>query len=67
MKPDLTETGPEDARAAAQYIEAMARGLKDMAARADLSVLVYFLEMAELEASSAARKIGRRFDAKPRG
>ena len=66
MKPDLTETGPDDARAAAQYIEAMARGLKGMAARADLTVLVYFLEMAEIEASSAARRIGRRSEAKPR-
>lgn len=66
MKPDLTDAEPDDARAAAQYIEAMARGLKDMAARADLSVLVYFLEMAEIEASSAARNIDRRPQAKPR-
>lgn len=58
MKPDPTEPERDDARAAAEYIEAMARGLKGMAARAYLSDLVYFLEMAEIAASSEVRKFG---------
>ena len=51
-KPPLLPDGEE----AAQYIAALARELRLMAAKADLGFLAYLLAMVEDEAAASARK-----------
>jgi len=63
MKSDPTDAEPGDPRAAAQYIEAMARGLKGLASHSGLPFLAYLLDMAETEALSTARRTGHKPDA----
>lgn len=46
---------PGDARTTAQYIEAMTKDLKGLAATAGLSFLSYLLAMAEAEAATTSK------------
>jgi hypothetical protein len=56
---DFTETVPEIAPLdAARYIGEMTAELARFAQRHDLSTLAYFLEMAHIEASDQARRLG---------
>ena len=56
---DFTETVPEIAPLdAARYIGEMTAELARFARRHDLSTLAYFLEMAHIEASDHARRLG---------
>ena len=62
MKFDHSETKPHDPRAAAQYIEAMARDLKGLASGSGLGFLAYLLGMVETDASSVVRQTDRMRD-----
>ena len=56
MRPDL---GPaaRSSRDTAQYIETMAKEMKQLAARADLGFLDYLLAMVEDDASATVRRL----------
>ena len=50
---------PRDARETAQYIEALAKDLRRLAATADLGFLAYLLAMVEDDAGATVRRLGQ--------
>jgi hypothetical protein len=56
MKIEAKVPDPGDARATAQYIEAMAKDLKGLATGAGLSFLAYLLAMVEADAAATVRR-----------
>ena len=60
MTMDIKSGLPEslrDARETAQYIEALAKDLRRLAAAADLGFLAYLLAMVEDDAGATARRL----------
>lgn len=56
MRPDLGETS-RSSRDTAQYIETMAKEMKQLAARADLGFLAYLLAMVEDDAAATVKRL----------